>query len=149
VRRQRLALSDEQLQAYEVQACYEFGNWMLDLEPGVDLKKEEPSISAHDELDGSRTHIADCSGGSDGRRAKLSAECVVDGGRGRLLDDLLVAALDRALALEEVDRVAVAVGEDLDLDVARRLEVVLEEDRAVAESRRCFTTRGRNRVKQL
>jgi len=30
-----------------------------------------------------------------------------------------VAALDRAVALAEVDRVAVAVGEDLDLDMAR------------------------------
>jgi hypothetical protein len=40
-------------------------------------------------------------------------------GRGRLLDDLLVAPLDRAFALAEIDRVAVAVGEHLDLDMAR------------------------------
>ena len=38
--------------------------------------------------------------------------------RGLSLDDLLVAPLDRALLLEEVHRVAVTVGEDLDLDVA-------------------------------
>ena len=48
------------------------------------------------------------------------AQLGVDGRRGRLLDDLLVAALDRALPLEEVDDVAVLVGEDLHLDVAGR-----------------------------
>src|SRR5690606_11037322 len=52
---------------------------------------------------------------------------------GRLLDELLVAALDRAVALAEVDDVAVRVAEDLELDVARPLEVLLDVDRAVAE----------------
>ena len=58
---------------------------------------------------------------------------VVDRRRGGLLDDLLVAALDRAVALAEVDDVAVAVGEDLDLDVARVGQVALEVDRRVGE----------------
>jgi hypothetical protein len=38
-------------------------------------------------------------------------------GRGRLLEDLLVAALHRALALEAVEERPVRVAEDLDLDV--------------------------------
>ena len=43
--------------------------------------------------------------------------------RGRsFLDDLLVSALDRAVALEEVDRVAVVIRKDLHLDVARPLQ---------------------------
>ena len=54
-------------------------------------------------------------------------------GDGRLLDELLVAALDRALALAQVDDVAVLVGDDLDLDVAGRREPALGEHRAVAE----------------
>ena len=49
-----------------------------------------------------------------------SRSSAIDGGRGRLLDHLLVAALHRAVALAEMDDVAVRVGEDLDLDVARR-----------------------------
>ena len=40
--------------------------------------------------------------------------------RRRLLDDLLVAALQAALALAEMDHVAVRVGEHLHLDVAGR-----------------------------
>ena len=54
-------------------------------------------------------------------------------GRRRDLDDLLVAALHRAVALEEVDRLARAVGEDLHLDVARAEHRLLEEHRRVAE----------------
>src|SRR5262249_36052062 len=39
---------------------------------------------------------------------------------GGLLQELLVAALDRAVPLAQVDRVAATVAEDLDLDVAWR-----------------------------
>ena len=55
--------------------------------------------------------------------------------RRRLLDELLVAALDRAVALAEVDDVAVRVGEHLHLDVARVLEVALDVDGRVGEVR--------------
>ena len=54
-------------------------------------------------------------------------------GDGRLLDDLLVAALDRAFALAEIDHVAVLVAEHLDLDVARIGDELLDEDPVVAE----------------
>ena len=75
----------------------------------------------------------------DGRRglgrdlADPRAQLGVDRGRGRLLDQLLVAALDRAVALAEVDDVAVRVGEHLDLDVARVGQVALEVDGRVGE----------------
>ena len=52
--------------------------------------------------------------------AHRRAHRLVDDRRRGLLDQLLVAALDRALALAEVDQVPVVVAEDLDLDVARR-----------------------------
>jgi hypothetical protein len=61
------------------------------------------------------------------RRSWLTAR------RRRLLDQLLVAALQRAVALAEVDRGAVEVGEHLDLDVARAFEVALEVALAPAE----------------
>ena len=44
-----------------------------------------------------------------------------------------MATLDRAVALAEVDAVAVLVGEHLDLDVARVLDVLLDVDVAVLE----------------
>jgi hypothetical protein len=45
-----------------------------------------------------------------------------------------VAALETALALAEVDDVAVGVGEDLDLDVTSALDVALDQQRVVAEA---------------
>jgi len=59
---------------------------------------------------------------------------VADEGRWRLFDHLLVAALDGALALVQVDHVAVRVAEHLDLDVARLLDKLLDEDAVVAEA---------------
>ena len=59
----------------------------------------------------------------------------VERGRGRFLQHLLVAALQRAVALAQMHDVAVAVGEDLDLDMARMGEVFLHIDGVVAERR--------------
>ena len=71
----------------------------------------------------------------------------VERGRGAFLPDLLVAALQRAVALAEMDGVALAVAEHLDFDVARLLEIFLEIDRVVAERRlalRCARWRARS-----
>ena len=52
----------------------------------------------------------------------------VERGRRRFLEDLLVAALQRAVALAEMDRIALAVAEHLDLDVARLVQILLHVD---------------------
>jgi len=49
-----------------------------------------------------------------------------------------VPALDRAVARAEVDDVAVLVGEDLDFDVARLFDVLLDVDLRAAERRLGF-----------
>ncbi len=46
-----------------------------------------------------------------------------------------MAPLDRAVALEQVQAVAVAVGEDLDLDMARPRQVLLDQHVVVGEAR--------------
>jgi hypothetical protein len=48
-------------------------------------------------------------------------------------EHLLVAALERAVALAQMDRLALAVAKDLELDVARVAQVLFEIDRRVAE----------------
>ena len=58
-------------------------------------------------------------------------------------------ALDRALALEQVHDVAVVVGEDLDLDVARPLDQPLDVERAVAERRRRLAPRRLDRFRRV
>ena len=58
-----------------------------------------------------------------------------DDGRGSFLEYLLVAALERAIALAEMDRVALAVAKNLELDVARVAEIFLHVDGGIAERR--------------
>src|SRR5207302_639926 len=53
--------------------------------------------------------------------------------RRRFFHQLLMAALKAAIALPQVGDVAVAVGEDLHLDVAGLLDVLLHVDAAVLE----------------
>src|SRR4051812_206121 len=109
------------------------GDRVLDLEPGVHLQEVKAPVTVQHELDGARSGVADRPAGRDGRGGQRVAKIVVDG-RGRaLLHDLLVAALDRALALEQVDHVAVGVTEDLDLDVPGVGDEPLQEHGAVAE----------------
>ena len=64
-----------------------------------------------------------------------------DDRRRRFLEDLLVAALERAVALAEVDRVALAVAEHLEFDVARVGEIFFHVDGVVAEGRAGFGRR--------
>ena len=82
--------------------------------------------------------------------ADALAHLEVERGRGAFLPDLLVAALQRAVALAEMDGVALAVAEHLDLDMARLLEIFLDIDGVVAESGLGFgarrsAARGRDR----
>ena len=60
-----------------------------------------------------------------------------------------MAALDRAVALAEVDDVAVVVGEDLDLDVARVGQVALDVDGRVGEELLALARRALERLLEL
>ena len=86
----------------------------------ISMKKNSSgSVGGHDELDGARADVVDAAGGVARGGADAGAGRRVQQRRRRLLDDLLMAALQAALALTEVDDVAVAVGEHLHLDVPR------------------------------
>ena len=65
----------------------------------------------------------------------FSRSAGVHEGGGRLLDQLLVAALERAIALAQVDHIAVLVGQDLDLDMPRAFHQLLQVDIAIAKGR--------------
>ena len=123
-------VGDEQLQPHEVEAGDQLGHRVLDLEPGVHLEEGEAPVGQDEELDGAGVHVADGARPRSPRRrpARPRRSGVTTGRRG-LLDDLLVAALDRALALEEVHDGAVGVAEDLHLDVAGARDVAARRTR--------------------
>ena len=125
---------DEDLGAHEVNARDLLGDGVLDLNAGVHLN-EEPLFFIHivEELDRSGVVVADAGGETHGSLAEVAAHAGVEVHGRRDLDHLLVAALDGAVALVEVEDIAVTVTEDLHLDVLRARNVFFEEHGGVAE----------------
>ena len=106
---------------------------MLDLDPAVDLDEVEVAVAVDEELERPDVLVAGRDDGPDRPLGEVRPGGWRQGRRRRLLEDLLVASLDRAVALAEVDAVAEAVDRDLDLDVAGVVEPLLEVQRVVAE----------------
>ncbi len=129
---QLLAGGDADLLLHDVDAGDELGHRMLDLHARVHLDEEELVVLVQ-ELEGAGAAVADLAAGVRAALADADQRAQRQPGRGRLLDDLLVPALHRAVALEEIHRVLVLVGQHLDLDVARLRQELLHVDRRIAE----------------
>ena len=124
---------DVELFRDEVEAGHELGDGMLHLQPRVHLHEPELAVAVQQELHRSRVAVARPRNGLGDLSAKGIARRRVDRRRRRFLDELLVFALDRALALAEVHGFAVGVGQDLEFDVPTGLDQLLEVEGRVAE----------------
>ena len=106
---------------------------MLDLQPGVDLEEGDRAVLADEELAGPGADVAGLAQDRLGRRAELRVLLRGQVRRGGLLDQLLVAALQRAVPGGDDDHGAVGVGEALGFHVPGPVEVALDEALAAAE----------------
>ena len=140
--RERLAGRDEHLLAHDVDAGDGLRDRVLDLDAGVHLEEEVLAFLSEKPFDRSGRAVRHRTCGLDRERADVRTELRADGGRGRLLDELLVAALDGAVALAEMDDVPVTVREDLHLHVARVVEVPLDVHGRVREVRLALPLSG-------
>ena len=103
------ALGDPDLRLHDVEAGHDLGHGVLDLDARVDLDEVEGAgVGIHQELDRAGADIVGGAADLERRLAQGRAALLVEIGGGRALDHLLVAALDGAVALEQVDQVAVA-----------------------------------------
>ncbi len=144
------ALGQADLRLDEVDPGDHLGDRVLDLDPRVDLDEEEPAgVDVLEELDRPGVAVPGLGRQAHGGLAELLARGRVEGRRRRPLDDLLVAALDRAVALEEVDDLPGRVGQDLDLEVAGPLDQTLEEDIVAPERRPGLAARRRHLLDEL
>ena len=148
-----LARGDAHLRLHEVDVGDLLGHGVLDLDAGVHLDEDgfagARAGRLEQELHGAGVDVADRAGERDGVRGERIADRGVEVRRGCDLDDLLVPALHRAVALVEVDGLARGIREDLHLDVPRPDDGLLEEDTAVAERGGGFTRRLRDGGRQL
>ncbi len=135
--RQGGAGGDEQLRGHEVDVGDLLGDGVLDLDARVHLDEHvlpgPLALGGDEELHRAGVAVADGPGEGDGVAVQRLPGLLVQVRGGGDLDDLLVPALDGAVALEEVDDLAVGVREDLDLDVAGAEDRPLDEHPGVAE----------------
>ena len=144
-----LAGGDAQLSFHEVDAGDGFRDRVLHLDARVHLDEVELAVLVHQELDGARILVADFGETAAQGLADLLAHFGCDLQRWRFFDQFLMAALDGALALEQRGDVAVLVGEDLELDVARLLDELFHVEFAVAEGVGGLSGCGMEEIGQL
>jgi len=134
--RERLPLGDQDLRLDQVVAGDLFGDGVLDLDARIDFDEVElAGIDIEEKFD--RAGVVKARGATDGEGGVpegLARGVIEVRGRGQL-DDFLMAALQRAIAFEEMDEIAVTVADELNLDVAGPLDEFLEEDIGYTERR--------------
>jgi hypothetical protein len=128
----RGAGGDAQLLLHQVEPGDRLGDRVLDLQAGVHLDEVELAVLI-EELDGAGAAILHFGHGVGAGLADLLALRLVQGGREGFFPDLLVAALQRTVALAQIDRIALAVAKHLDFDVAGRPRYARCRRRIVAE----------------
>ena len=140
---------DENLRLDQIDAGDLLRHRVLNLDAGVHLEKVVAALLVHHELHGTRVAVVDVLRQPHRVVVQSLPKRWVQDGRRRQLHHLLVPPLHRAIALVQVHHVAVAVGENLNLDVPRRLDVPLEEHAPVAERGQCLGRRPGERLPQL
>ena len=132
--RQSFSSSHSQLPLDQVETRDHFSDGMLDLQTSVHLHKVEAVIRrVENEFNRACVVVANGLSGSNSRLTDLKSELRGNAGRG-LLDDLLVAALHRAITLVQVDVVTVFVSENLHFNVSRPLDVFFNNHVVVVEA---------------
>ena len=113
---------------------------MFDLDARVALDEVVlAALRCHQELDGAGVDVVGSFHELDGVGENSIPKRIVETRGRRGLDDLLIAQLHRAVSFMQMQDVAVAIGQDLDLDVARTFDQFLDEEITVAEGARGFT----------
>ncbi len=79
--------------------------------------------------------VVDGPGQRDRLRPHFGAHLPIDERRRRLLDHFLMAALDRAFTLPQIDRVPVSIRKHLDFDMTRLGDELFDEYPVIAEAR--------------
>ena len=139
---------DADLFEHEIDVGDHLGHGMLDLNARVHLDEIELAVLV-EELDRADAEILELAHRLGDGFADGVARGVVERGAAALFPDFLIAALQRAVALAQMDCAAVAVAQDLDFDVARVREIFLEIKRVVAERGLGLRACGSERRRQL
>src|ERR1700760_2036457 len=136
------ALGNRDLQMHQVEPGDKLSDSVLHLQARVHLEKIKILCLIHQKLHRAGIHVPRFSG-QPARRFTHAAPQLRPHYRGwRLLDHFLMAALYRTLALAKIDDVAMLIGKQLNLNVARPLYQLFEIDLARTEGAQSLVARG-------
>src|SRR6516164_2444147 len=122
---ERPALSDENLGADDVHARDHFGYRVLDLNAGIDFDKEKISaILVEKKLDRPGIVEMHSPAHSEGGFENPSSDIGVHVERWCNFDNLLMPALQRAIALEKVNQISVLIAEELYFNMSSARDVL-------------------------
>jgi GNAT superfamily N-acetyltransferase len=110
---------------------------MLHLDALVDFEEIIIAVVVHDEFHRAGVGVARRLGNADGRLADFVAqlaEFIFEQRRRRFLDQFLVAALHRAVALAQMNDFALVVAENLNFDVVRILDEFFDVNAGIAKA---------------
>ena len=125
---------DVKLQLDEIEPGRQLRDGVFDLQPGIDLEEGETFAGRLvQELDGSGIGVPGERCQADGRRAQVGVLLRRQRDTVRLLDHLLVAALQAAITNTGGPHRAVVVGDQLHLDVSGAGDHGLDEHGVIAE----------------
>ena len=143
--RQGLACGYTELPLNQVEAGDGFRHRMLDLQPRIHLHKVELHLSIKllgNKFHRAGAHVIDSARSGHGGFAHLAAQGFCHAGGRGFFQHFLVAPLHRAVALEQVNIVALRVAKNLDLNVARALRVFFNQHRIIAKAVDGFAPAG-------
>ena len=134
---QRLARRHAQLPLDQIDAGDQFRHRMLDLQAGVHLHEPKPILAQptraiDDKFNRAGTGIANRLGRAHRRAPHRLAHRLGHAGGRRLFDHLLMAALQTAIALEQMHR-AMTITKNLHFDMARLFDIFLDQHSRVAK----------------
>ena len=131
---ERPAGGDMQLFLDDIHPGDHFRDRMLNLHPGIHLNKIKLAVLVQ-EFKGARAAIGQRPTGRHAALADLLTQGRVQARRRGLFDDFLMAALHGAVPFAEVNRIALAVGQHLNLNMARALQKFFHIHHVIAEGR--------------
>ena len=117
-----MTLCDSDLFFHQINPCDQFCHGVFDLQTGVHLEEEELARCVDQKFNGAGPHVIAGLGHFNRALSHFVSQCIVEQGRGRLFHDLLVTALDAALAFKQMHGVAMGVAQHLNFNVPRLLD---------------------------
>ncbi len=133
---------------HEIDVGDHLGDRMLDLDARVHLDEVELSVLI-EELDRSNSEIFELAHRVCRRLSHRAACRLVEGGAGAFLPDFLITALQRTVALAEMDGATIAIAEHLNLDMTGTRKIFFEVESIIAERGLGLGARGCERDGEL